>query len=45
MTNNNIYKTINGTYRARKYVNGKRMSRNFTRLKDARMWINSFKTA
>ena len=33
---NNIYKTINGTYRVRKYVDGIRMSRNFTTIKAAK---------
>ncbi len=37
----NIYKTENGTYRVRKCVNGVRISRNFTKLKDAREWLSS----
>ena len=38
---NNIYKTINGTYRVRKYVNGVRISRNFTTIKAAKQWLAS----
>lgn len=38
---NNIYKTINGTYRVRKYVDGIRMSRNFTTIKAAKQWLAS----
>jgi hypothetical protein len=38
---NNIYKTDNGTYRARKYVNGVRISKNFTTIKDAKTWLMS----
>lgn len=37
----NIYKTENGTYRVRKYVNGVRLSKNFVKLKDAKEWLLS----
>lgn len=37
----NIYKTENGTYRVRKYVNGQRISRNFITLKAAKEWLLS----
>jgi hypothetical protein len=37
----NMYKTISGTYRARKYVNGVRISKNFTTMKAAKMWLES----
>ena len=38
----NVYKTDNGTYRARKYVNGVRISRNFMTIKAAKAWLMSF---
>lgn len=37
----NVSREVNGMYRARKMVNGKRMSRNFDKMKDARAWVNS----
>jgi hypothetical protein len=38
---NNVYKTDNGTYRARKYVNGVRISKNFMTIKAAKTWLMS----
>lgn len=38
---NNIYKTENGTYRARKHMNGMRISRNFMTIKAAKAWLMS----
>lgn len=38
---NNIYKTENGTYRARKHMNGVRISRNFMTIKAAKAWLMS----
>lgn len=40
----NIYKTTFGTYRARKYVNGTRMSKTFTTLTAARTWLKTLTT-
>jgi hypothetical protein len=40
----NIYKTTNGTFRARKWMNGKRMSKNFTTLTAAKTWLTSLMT-
>lgn len=37
----NIYKTASGTYRARKRMNGERMTSNFRTLKEAINWLNS----
>lgn len=37
----NIYKTGNGTYRARKYVDGVRISKNFMTIKAAKAWLMS----
>lgn len=37
----NVYKTDNGTYRARKYVNGVRISKNFMTIKAAKAWLMS----
>ncbi len=35
----NIQKTAFGTYRARYSQNGQRVSKNFTKLKDAQSWL------
>ena len=40
----NMYKTTSGTYRARKYVNGVRISRNFATMKAANIWLKSLMT-
>jgi hypothetical protein len=40
----NMYKTISGTYRARKYINGVRISKNFITMKAAKMWLDSLTT-
>jgi hypothetical protein len=40
----NMYKTPNGTYRARKYINGVRISKNFTTMKAANLWLKSLMT-
>jgi hypothetical protein len=37
----NISRLANGRYRARKTVDGRRISRNFTNLKTARAWVKS----
>lgn len=37
----NISKTPFGTYRARKVVKGKRLSKNFSKLKEAKAWVSS----
>ncbi len=37
----NIYKTENGTYRARKHMNGMRISKNFMTIKAAKAWLMS----
>lgn len=37
----NVSKLNTGMYRARKMVNGVRLSRNFTLLRDAKTWVNS----
>jgi hypothetical protein len=35
-SSSHIYKTESGSYRFRKSINGKKISKNFSRLKDAR---------
>jgi hypothetical protein len=42
---NNIYKTNNNTYRARMWVNGVRMSKNFATLTAARNWLKTLENA
>ena len=41
----NMYKTASGTYRVRKYVKGVRISKNFTTMKAANMWLKSLMTS
>lgn len=40
----NMYKTISGTYRVRKYIDGVRISKNFTTIKAASVWLKSLIT-